>query len=65
MASKDRVYRVKHSDKDHLVRASNKAQAINHVARHIIMAEVASQDDLIELAGKVEVETAGETAADE
>lgn len=42
-----------------LVRASSKAQAIGHCARKTFAAEVATQDDLVEHAGKLKVETAG------
>lgn len=42
-----------------LVRAANQAQAIRHVARGIIKAKVASQNDLVTLVGHgVAVETA-------
>lgn len=34
-----------------LVRAANQSQARNHVARETLIAEVASQDDLVRLVG--------------
>jgi hypothetical protein len=47
----------------YLVRAASAAQAIRHCANHY-RADVASQDDLVKLvAGGVDVETAGEEAA--
>lgn len=58
-----RIYVVKHNNAQRLVRAGNPAQAIRHVAKKEISAEVASQDQLVELAGKgVTVEDAGENA---
>lgn len=48
-----------------LVRASNQAQAIRHVARNRLAVAVASQDDLVELlAGGVKVEDAGAETAE-
>lgn len=47
-----------------LVRAPNQAQAIRHVATASITAEVATQDECIELAASgVRVETSGERPA--
>ena len=43
-----RVYKVTWGDFVSLVRAANAAQARNHVARHSIDVEVASQQDLID-----------------
>lgn len=55
-----RIYRVKVKDKkDQLVRAGTPAAAIRHVAKGIISADVASQDDIVELASDgVKVESA-------
>ena len=47
-----------------LVRATNPAQAIRHVVRDRFTADVASQDDLVELVGHgLKVQTAGDEAA--
>ena len=56
-----RIYAVHVHGKVRLVQASNKSQAINHVARDTITAEVAMQKDLL---GRTldEVEKAGEAA---
>ncbi len=59
----DRIYVITSISPDapkRLVRASSKAQAIGHCAKSTFSAEVASQDDLIELASKCKVETANE-----
>lgn len=49
-----------------LVRAPTQAQAIRHVATEAITAEVASQDDLVELvAAGAKVETSGTAPAAE
>lgn len=55
-----RIYAVTLNGNIRLVRAPNVSQAINHVARDTIKAEVASQQMLIDnvMIG-VEVETAG------
>ena len=46
------------------MRASNRAQALAHVARDTLKADVASQDDLVTLtAQQVQVETAGTESA--
>lgn len=43
-----------------LVRASNPSQALRHVAEGLFDVEVASQDQLVDLAGKgIKVENAG------
>lgn len=56
----NRVYAVYLNGKERLVRASNKSQAVGHVARDTITAEVADQDTLIAaIAAGVPVETAG------
>lgn len=66
MAAATRIYVVGNSQADgavtsrRLVRAANSTQARNHVARETIAVRVASQDDLVALAGKVAVETAGQ-----
>ena len=55
-----RIYAVTTNGKTRLVRAPNKAQAINHVARDTITAEVASQNILVDLtADGVKVEESG------
>ena len=59
---KKRVYLVKSATTQQLIRASNVSQAIGFAARNTFKAAVASQDDLIDLAGKVKVEEAGEIA---
>lgn len=59
--STTRIYAVTVDKKTRLVRAPNKAQAINHVARDTISAEVASQDTLIaEVAAGATVEASGD-----
>lgn len=53
-----RIYRVDEKDAhgkpvtNYLVRAASVAQAVRHVAEPRFTAGVASQDDLVELAGK-------------
>lgn len=42
-----RIYIVGMNEKVRLVRASNKQQAVSHVARQIIAAKVATQDELV------------------
>lgn len=49
MAVAERVYKVQQGETVRLVKAVNKTQALNYVARATITAEVASQADLIEL----------------
>jgi hypothetical protein len=45
-----------------MVRAVNPSQAVRYVAKNMISAKLASQDDLVQLASKgVKVEEAGET----
>jgi hypothetical protein len=44
-----RLYRVDAGERQRLVRAVNKAQALAHVARTQFAIRVASQDDLCEL----------------
>lgn len=43
-----RIYLVGHGQTMRLVRASHRQQAVGHVARSIINAKVASQDELVE-----------------
>ncbi len=60
MPSTLRVYAVTTGKTTRLVRAPNKAQAINHVARDTIKAEVADQETLItEIATGATVEDSG------
>jgi hypothetical protein len=65
MAATKRIYKVTTGQAQpvpegvRLVRADNKVQAVNHVARMTIKAELASQDDLVKLAGTIKVEDAG------
>lgn len=55
-----RIYAVTLNDNIRLVRAPNVSQAINHVARDTIKAEVAGQQTLLDCVMKgTEVETAG------
>lgn len=64
MATEKRVYKVTTPTGVRLVKAGNKIQAHMHVARSTITADLASQDDLIDLVGKgVKVEEAGEEPA--
>jgi len=59
-----RIYAVTMGATTRLVEATNKAQAVSHVARDTIFAGVATQCDLIALTKSgVEVETAGEVLA--
>jgi hypothetical protein len=64
MATKNRVYLVTVTEPEgkperRLVRAGNSAQAWRHVAESRIAVDLATQDDLIELAGSgVKVEEA-------
>lgn len=67
MAAETRVYKVvitvpPGGEKvTKLIRAQNKVQPLNHVAKGMIAVEIATQDDLIELVSKgVKVEEAGE-----
>lgn len=64
MTTSTRIYRVNTETGSRLVRASNRAQALAHVARDTLKADVASQDDLVTLtAQQVQVETAGTESA--
>lgn len=55
-----RIYIVIHGNDTHLVNASNKATAINHVVRNSVKASVASQLELVELLSSgTEVQKAG------
>ena len=65
MPAATRIYLVRNEQAKRLVRAANSSQARNHVARESITVAVASQDDLIALAGKVKVEVAGAEPASE
>lgn len=47
--SAKRIYHVSHGDQHHLVKAANKSQAIRHVAESTIKADVATQDQLVEM----------------
>ena len=64
-----RIYHVTDGLKDHLVRASTRAQALGHVARNTLKVELASQDALVHLIQQgTEIEEAGaeqETSTDE
>ena len=63
MTTQTRIYKVQTPTGARLVRAPNRSQSVNHVARDTIRAEVASQDDLIALlADGVKVEEAGADA---
>ena len=64
---KTRIYVVTVLDGgESLVRARSRNMAVSHVAARTVNARVASQDDLVELAGKgVKVENAGVPAASE
>ena len=60
MAAATRIYAVTVEGKHKkLVRAASQAAAIRHVAKPMFAADVATQDELVELAGKgVKVEDA-------
>jgi len=47
-----RIYLVGHGQTMRLVRATHRQQAVGHVARSIIHAKVASQDELVEALSK-------------
>lgn len=52
-----RIYKVTANGKEHLVNASSRNAAARHIAQKMIVSEVASQADLVRLAGAgVEVE---------
>lgn len=60
----NRIYKVTHNGKHHLVRANSQAVARSHVAKHSITVAVASPDDTYELAqAGVKVEETGATPA--
>jgi hypothetical protein len=62
MASQTRIYHVmaRAGGEEFLVRAANRAQALGHVTRTIYVAEVASQEQLLQTVGRgVKVEDAG------
>lgn len=60
MTAATRIYAVSTDKGTRLVEAPNRSQAINHVARDTIKAEVAAQTTLVQLVGEgVTVETAG------
>lgn len=62
----NRIYSVTDGQSARLMRATNRAQALAHVARTTFACGVASQDELVDLiASGVEVETAGVTAIEE
>lgn len=67
MATAKRIYIVAEGetgDTRRLVRAANPSQAVSHVVKSIFKATVATQDELVELAGNgVKVEDAGEEVA--
>lgn len=65
--SSHRIYLVTtHKGDRRLVRASHRSQAVNHVARTMMEASVARQDELVELVSKgVKVETVRDTDTDE
>ena len=64
--TKTRIYTVRNTltDAVRLVRAANTTQARNHVARDIFTAAVATQDELLQLAGNVKVEEVGADPAE-
>ena len=54
-----RIYIVGYGQETRLVRANNRAQALNHVAQGVIKGQVPTQDELINLVAKgASVETA-------
>lgn len=70
MATAKRIYVVhiahggENGTETRLVRAPNPAQAIRHVADQTITADVATQDDLVDLINAgIKVETAGKDSA--
>lgn len=46
--SKHRIYKIESAQKQWLVRATSRSQAITHVAGQELNARVATQDDIIE-----------------
>ena len=64
--AKLKIYKVNTPEGSRLVRAGDKRQALNHVARLTITVAIASQEDLIALvSGGAKVETANEEAVAE
>lgn len=65
--SSQRIYLVTtHKGDRRLVRASHRSQAINHVARTLMEASVARQDELVELVSSgVKVESVRDADSDE
>lgn len=60
MTTPTRIYLVTNGDDEHLIDASNKVVAINHVARKGIKAHVATQTELVaKIQAGVEIEKAG------
>lgn len=53
-----RVYVVSNNGTDYLVRAANQAQALKHIVKSYVEVRVASQDDLLLLAGTLKVQEA-------
>lgn len=63
-ATKTRIYLCVTPTESRLVLAPNAAQAIRHVARDIIEASVAGQDELVLLVGRgIKVEACADEAA--
>lgn len=63
MSTKTRIYVVSSPHDVRLVRAPHAAHAVRHVARDLIDARVAGQDELVILVGRgVKVETCGDEA---
>ncbi len=60
MTANQRIYVATHGEAKRLIRAHSPAAARNHIARHTIAVEVASQDDIVQLvsAGCLVEETA-------
>jgi hypothetical protein len=65
--SSQRIYLVTtHKGDRRLVRASHRSQAVNHVARTMMEASVARQDELVELVSAgVQVETIRDSDTEE
>lgn len=54
----ERIYAVYHGQTARLVRASNRAQALSHVAQSTFNIRVASQEDIVTLLGQnIQVES--------
>lgn len=63
--SKSRIYLVQIGERQHLVEAVSRAQAVAHIARSTITASIPTQWELVELVSKgVELERAGEEPND-